>query len=169
MALLFENETCSRCGGSGQYSYCQRYGTTCFKCAGLTVTLTKRGTAAQVYYRSLLSKPVSELQPGMIIQTDGITMGGDLYTTWATITEIKPDTTFYNGVQLAHYRNIMCTTKRGEVHSIGVPITSKFRVAATVAVKAEAYRKALEYQLSLNKQGRPDKVLAKLVAQVAYA
>lgn len=27
-------ETCSRCGGSGHYSYCDMYGTRCFKCAG---------------------------------------------------------------------------------------------------------------------------------------
>lgn len=25
---------CSRCGGSGQYSFCPQYGTTCFKCQG---------------------------------------------------------------------------------------------------------------------------------------
>lgn len=31
---LFETEACSRCGGSGQYSYCQMYGSRCFKCAG---------------------------------------------------------------------------------------------------------------------------------------
>src|SRR5207249_1748734 len=45
--LFFESETCSRCGGSGHYSYCQRYGTTCFKCGGRTTVLTKRGEAAQ--------------------------------------------------------------------------------------------------------------------------
>jgi rRNA maturation protein Nop10 len=27
-------ETCSRCGGSGRYSWCQMYGDTCFKCGG---------------------------------------------------------------------------------------------------------------------------------------
>lgn len=27
-------DTCTRCGGSGQYSYCQQWGTTCFKCGG---------------------------------------------------------------------------------------------------------------------------------------
>lgn len=26
--------TCGRCGGSGSYSYCQQYGTTCFGCSG---------------------------------------------------------------------------------------------------------------------------------------
>jgi hypothetical protein len=32
-------DTCSRCHGSGNYSYCQRYGTTCFKCGGSGKTL----------------------------------------------------------------------------------------------------------------------------------
>lgn len=27
-------EGCTRCGGYGQYSYCQMYGSTCFKCGG---------------------------------------------------------------------------------------------------------------------------------------
>lgn len=27
-------KTCSRCGGSGEYSFCQMHGTTCFKCGG---------------------------------------------------------------------------------------------------------------------------------------
>jgi hypothetical protein len=38
-ALLFFkkigwNKTCTRCGGSGHFSYCERFGTTCFKCEG---------------------------------------------------------------------------------------------------------------------------------------
>lgn len=38
-------ETCSRCGGSGRYSWCQMYGDKCFKCAGkgeFVVTLTAK-------------------------------------------------------------------------------------------------------------------------------
>jgi hypothetical protein len=33
VALGYTTE-CSRCGGSGHYSYCQMYGTTCFGCSG---------------------------------------------------------------------------------------------------------------------------------------
>lgn len=36
--------TCSRCGGSGHYSYCERYGTSCFKCEGNKMTLPRRIT-----------------------------------------------------------------------------------------------------------------------------
>lgn len=157
MALLFENETCGRCGGSGNYSYCQRYGTTCFKCSGVKAVLTKRGTAAQAYYRSLLSKPVSELKPGMIIEDLGVTFGGDLFNQWVTILEIKEDTTLYNGALRPDYRNLECKSRRGELHSICVPLTQVFRVAATVEQKKAALALALTYQASLTKQGKPRK------------
>ena len=35
MIELFESETCSRCRGSGTYSYTQKWGTTCFKCGSV--------------------------------------------------------------------------------------------------------------------------------------
>lgn len=34
LAALGHNVICNRCGGSGSYSYCQMYGTTCFGCGG---------------------------------------------------------------------------------------------------------------------------------------
>ena len=33
--------TCSRCGGDGNYSYCQTYGTRCFQCAGRRESLAR--------------------------------------------------------------------------------------------------------------------------------
>ena len=46
-------QTCGRCGGCGQYSYCQAYGTTCFQCSGsgkvsqkLTPALLKEAAVA---------------------------------------------------------------------------------------------------------------------------
>src|SRR5205823_10263506 len=71
MALMFESTGCTRCGGSGHYSYCQSYGTRCFKCAGKGVTLTKRGAVAQAYFRLLLSKRYIDLEPGDKIRDEG--------------------------------------------------------------------------------------------------
>ena len=67
----FESEVCSRCGGSGHYSYCQMYGTTCFRCAGRRITLTKRGAAAQAYFTALCSKPASEVKVGEVVKVCG--------------------------------------------------------------------------------------------------
>jgi len=62
---IFETEPCTRCGGSGSYSYCERFGTTCFKCRGNKVQFTPRGKAALEYLRALLtSKPASEFKVG---------------------------------------------------------------------------------------------------------
>ena len=70
--LLFENETCSRCGGCGQYSYCQMYGTRCFKCGGDGVTLTKRGKTAQLWFNAKKMKPASEVKIGDRVVYDGV-------------------------------------------------------------------------------------------------
>ena len=43
----WETEVCSRCGGTGNFSYCMSHGTKCFRCKGNKITLTKRGEAAQ--------------------------------------------------------------------------------------------------------------------------
>jgi len=38
-------KTCSRCGGSGHYSYNQMYGTVCFKCNGMKYLLPRKITS----------------------------------------------------------------------------------------------------------------------------
>lgn len=62
--LRLEHVTCSRCGGSGHYSYTQRLGTLCAKCLGAGTVYTKRGRAARDYLDALRSKPARELQVG---------------------------------------------------------------------------------------------------------
>lgn len=42
-------DTCSRCCGSGHYSYCPDYGTTCFKCSG-------SGKQSRAYSQKLLAE-----------------------------------------------------------------------------------------------------------------
>lgn len=66
--LIFENETCGRCGGSGSYSYNQMDGSMCYGCSGRGVRLTKRGDAAQEFFRNSLKKPINEIKVGMIIK-----------------------------------------------------------------------------------------------------
>lgn len=43
---MYATEDCSRCGGSGTYSWCQRFGDTCFKCSGKGQQFTKEARAA---------------------------------------------------------------------------------------------------------------------------
>jgi len=46
-SIRYDTETCSRCGGSGHYSYNQRTGTICFKCGGAGTQLTRAGAKAR--------------------------------------------------------------------------------------------------------------------------
>lgn len=63
---------CSRCGGTGSYRFCPRFGTTCFKCGGATITpitytpallnAVKRDIEAGLYRQSRDEK--RDLDPG---------------------------------------------------------------------------------------------------------
>jgi len=65
---IFETQACGRCGGSGHYSYCQMYGTKCFKCAGRAWEFTKHGQQDYNRWREAVDavtvKPVTELKVG---------------------------------------------------------------------------------------------------------
>lgn len=84
-----ETETCSRCGGSGHYSYCQRFGTVCFKCGGRKVTLTKRGAEAARYLRELRSKRAADVKPGDRIYLSGIDCIGQAGQ-WLLVDAVEP-------------------------------------------------------------------------------
>lgn len=47
MQIVYDKETCGRCGGTGEYSYCQTYGRRCFKCGGQKMQLTRAGKKAK--------------------------------------------------------------------------------------------------------------------------
>lgn len=62
--LPFETVTCSRCGGSGKYSYNMMHGDMCYGCSGIGVKYTKRGLAAKQFFDELLSKPCEQVVAG---------------------------------------------------------------------------------------------------------
>ncbi len=78
----YEVTTCSRCGGTGHYSYCQAHGTTCFKCGGTGVVLSKRGHATREYFENLTSIPAHEVKVGMKMRD----------YQWLIVEKIEPDT-----------------------------------------------------------------------------
>ncbi|HET9564656.1 MAG TPA: hypothetical protein VFP27_09155, partial [Mycobacterium sp.] len=75
--LVYEMKSCSRCGGSGHYSYCQMYGTTCFKCGGRKRTLSAAGSKASLAIKAFIAEhfsvPVEKLTPGTFIKVEGVT------------------------------------------------------------------------------------------------
>lgn len=62
---MFETTKCSRCMGSGHYSRCEMYGTTCFGCHGTGKVLSKRGRAALARFVVLTTRtfPNAAIRP----------------------------------------------------------------------------------------------------------
>lgn len=130
MATVFETETCSRCGGSGHYSYCQMYGTVCFKCGGSGKYYTKRGGVAHDYYVRLNTRSIAELKVGDYIRDNGKNRA---------IIEID--------LEKRIVRTSNCTFQDH----------TEFRVIPTREQNEEYKAKALAYQATLTKAGKPYK------------
>lgn len=163
MSKYFETEKCSRCQGSGNYSYCERFGTICFKCHGNKVVLTKRGATASEYLRKLRTKSASALVVGDRIASDRMTDGGSLYTCIATVTKIESTNscqsgTTENGVTVWKTHEMIAITsnhpKYGDMTQCCV-LDTPMRVYAIN--DAEKIKQAVEYQNTLTKQGKPRK------------
>lgn len=155
MAILFENETCGRCGGSGRYSYCSMHGSTCFGCGGAGRRLTKRGRAAQLYLQALRERPVTELKVGDLVLIDGIP--GMTKSRFGKITEIQtgPGRDFGYPVQGADSLAHRIVTTAGTL--IGFE-NCKYRKGFTAEEKQAQVAQALEYQATLTKTGKPKKI-----------
>lgn len=152
-----ETETCSRCGGSGEYSYCQMYGTRCFKCHGRKIVFTKRGAEAARYLEELRSKPADELKVGDIIRVDVFKMK----TVFEAIESIEAGTqegsSMKDGVMVPYSLPVVTIRTGSLIQTVFVSDSQgqrkMFRIAQSKEQKAETFRKALEYQATLTKAG----------------
>lgn len=168
----FERETCTRCGGSGRWSWTREWGDACFSCGkphepGPGTRLSKRGAAAVAYMRSLLSINGKNLEPGMRVWLAAGMSG----CRWITIEEIGPDMTrgMANGETewtIAHERNGALSIRHAGGSYNGISPESVYRVAVSPEQRAEAKAKALAYQACLTKAG---KLRAKIPPELAAA
>jgi len=150
--FLFENTPCTRCGGSGHYSWNQMTGSRCFKCNGAGVTLTKRGAAAQSYYRLLMSKRYCDLVPGDKIQDTGVP--GMIAGGWREVisTERFIDRAWrHDGEEVS--RPAIKVEAKGWGMANAEP-EGMVRVACTREEKIQARDMALAFQARLTKQGK---------------
>ncbi len=164
--LQLERETCSRCGGSGHYSYCQRYGTRCFKCGGKGVVLSKRGAVAKAYLTRLRSRPACELKPGDKVRGVTVTMSGDLFGQWRTVVALRPydssgNHTFINGVEQPQ-RTDLIQIETAECTMSGVAPESLYEVLLSKEQQRETFQAALAYQDMLTKAEPGDFILSRL-------
>lgn len=141
----FEHITCTRCDGTGHYSYCQMHGTRCFKCGGNGWTYTARGQAAREYYESLLTKPAADIVIGDKIYCEPSPVWSGGWWTVETITKLDNGVLVFNG-----------TLRNDKVDAWGKP-EQCLRVAQTTEFKRAKIAEALEYQATLTKSGTPRK------------
>lgn len=141
----WEKVDCSRCGGTGSYSYCSQYGTTCFKCGGQKQVLTARGAAAVAWLAEQRKTRISDLQVGMRVKEFG-------YSKPLTILEIKVSGSQYMTPEGYKpytdlvYASITCG-HFPESTVEAVPASEEERVAQV--------RAAIAYQNTLTKAGKP--------------
>lgn len=67
---IFESKPCSRCGGSGHYSFNLIDGSRCYGCNGRGVTLTKRGLAARNWLDEKRKIRAADLKTGDLLWFD---------------------------------------------------------------------------------------------------
>jgi hypothetical protein len=165
-----ETTACSRCSGTGHYSYCQRYGTICFKCSGRKIVYTKRGHAALQFLNNLRTKKLIDLQAGdRIHETSAWTMGnGRPSTCWRTVIRIYQSEQYHG--ESGHgdgHGNMIWSCPWGNCWNLetsGMTISGlwpddKFVVyPRTKEEAAEQLRQTLVYQNTLTKQGVPAKI-----------
>jgi len=152
MALVpgtaFETETCSRCGGSGEYSYCEMYGTRCFKCHGKGRALTKRAQVAYAWEQRQNLIPALAVTVGMRIKALGMTI------TVQSIGEGSVSKSLQNGVWIENTPHIAL---QGQSHAMHVMPDTEVQLIRSHADQVALRLRAVEYQNSLTKAGTVSK------------
>ena len=155
---MFETQICTRCHGSGKYSFCESFRDTCFKCKGSGKCYTKRGEIAASFYTESLKVLVSDLKVGQTIRVE--TMALRYY---APITYIGPlelnGYSMTNGIKTDTYRMLITTEheKHGESGLLTFP-SHKVVVKHDKESLEKFKQDALVYQESLTKTGKPKKI-----------
>ena len=167
---LFENEICTRCGGTGRYSRCMTmdgpYGQeTCFKCSGKHNVLTKRGAVCQELFTRSLSKQAWQIKVGDFIKPQGsrhFKTVTESYFQWDRIggySCLPIDGKYqnhYNWILVCEKACYQMTTSPQHVIRVGWVTEHKQRIADL----------CLEYQGLLTKQGKPMKKHTERCAEI---
>lgn len=149
MAMIFENETCGRCAGTGKFSYNQIDGDRCYGCQGAGVRLTKRGAAAKAFYVESQQTPVAELKPGMFVWDDTFGKAAKFLPLLA----IEQSGSYQQRAEgRCHYVNVK-TSRCGYL----VFPDSKVRAVRDEEHRQQLIQAALAFQSTLTKTGKPRK------------
>lgn len=147
---VFEHETCSRCCGDGKYSFNLMHGSVCYGCSGTGYKLTARGRAAQSFLNQMREIPMENFQIGDFIQFDR-------FSKFAKVTDIQ----FLSGAEAGYVNNpeLQCVSLKVEGYTgiIGFVGKTTYRKGFTAEEKQQQVNRALAYQETLTKMGKPRK------------
>ena len=145
--INYETETCTRCAGSGHFSYNRMTGTRCFKCGGEKITYTKRGAAALAFAKSLANRKVETICIGEVVLFGN---GGRLTVVSTAIEKSGVST---KNQETGEWVPMM------QINLTGPKFTKSFYVGDTVRVPLTTAQadEVIAYQENLTKAGKPRK------------
>lgn len=127
------------------------FGTTCFKCVGKRVVLTKRGAAAAGYLKGLRSRTTASLKVGDVINTS---FG------WATVTALVPavqEGTSLKGGVMVPYRMEGIDVVTDKVTLCCALPDAMHEARLSQEERRATFASALAFQETLTKAGTPRK------------
>lgn len=153
----FETQTCTRCGGSGQYSFNLLDGTKCYGCSGTGNKLTKRGLAAQNFLENLLVVDIENLKVGDAIKIFSF----DKKFAPILVIEKGPQKQlaekYFMGYSQGEHENDVVFYVQTAKRSATINPGTKVRVFHTPEEKEIKINQALKFQETLTKSGTPKK------------
>jgi hypothetical protein len=151
--IKFESTKCSRCHGSGSYSWCQMYGNRCFGCAGSGTTLTKRGVAARAFLHASQHSEAQDIKAGWRVAADGLkTKGGNMWVTVRSV-DLVPDTIIRDNEEPKGY--MVKADVGGMIFFWN--LKTEVRTVRDQEHLSETIEAAMVYQDNLTKAGTPRK------------
>lgn len=147
----FETETCTRCGGCGEYSFNMMYGSTCFRCNGKGWTLTARGSEARRMFLTFVSKSVSKFKVGEWIN-EPVGMGAATAFFKIESIALSERKGMVDGVETETYvLALVRKDQRMTAHHYGHEVE---RFLPTTEYRDTMLAVAMEYQSKLGKNGK---------------
>ena len=147
----FETETCTRCGGCGEYSFNLMHGTRCFRCGGKGWTFTTRGAEARRMFLTFVSKSVSEFKAGEWMRE---VVGMGAAEAFFKIESIAPSarTGMIDGVETKTYDLVL--VRNGQRMTANCYAHEIKRFLPTAEYRDEMLAIAMDYQRKLGKNGK---------------
>lgn len=155
-----ETTECSRCCGTGRYSYNQIHGSRCYGCGGSGKKRTRRGAEAFRFLEELRSKRADAFVPGDLMRYDMFTPGGSARI-FVRVTSVSPSKAkvIINGKP----SEAPSVTIEGEHAKLGkVRMTTSadkiIRQGFDAETKQAQLKQAIAYQATLTVKGKVSKV-----------